>query len=72
MIAVIGILASMLMPGLGRAKAKARSIECINHLKQLGITTLSYAEDNEGRIPVQFPSEPWKTWGSELSTKPES
>ena len=67
-IAVIGILASLLLPSLGGAKAKAKSIQCLNQLRQLGIATLSYAGENEGKIPIQFPAEPQKTWGSELST----
>lgn len=67
-IAVIGILASLLLPALGNAKARAKSIQCLNQLRQLGLATLIYAEDNEGKVPIQFPAEPQKTWGSELST----
>jgi prepilin-type N-terminal cleavage/methylation domain-containing protein len=67
-VATIAILASMLLPALGRAKEKAKSIECMNHLRQLGVATLMYADDNGGKVPIQFPDEPQKTWGSALST----
>src|SRR5258706_199652 len=45
-IAVIGILASLLLPALARAKATAQRAQCINNEKQLAITWLMYAGDN--------------------------
>ncbi len=47
-IAIIAILAAMLLPALSRAKAKAHEIACLNDLKQMGIGTILYANDNEG------------------------
>jgi prepilin-type N-terminal cleavage/methylation domain-containing protein len=67
-IAIIAILAGLLLPALGRAKEKAKSIQCLNQLRQLGLATLIYADENEGKVPIQFPGQPQKTWGSELST----
>ncbi|HKQ36690.1 MAG TPA: type II secretion system protein [Verrucomicrobiae bacterium] len=50
-IAIIAILTSLLLPALGRSKAKVYNAACVNNLRQLGIATRVYAGDNEERLP---------------------
>ncbi len=47
-IAIIAILAGLLLPALGVAKAKAKTIACLNHLKQAGVAAQMYLGDNSG------------------------
>src|SRR6187549_2503388 len=49
-IAIIAILAGMLLPALSRAKARTKKIGCLNNLKQLGLRSMLYAEDNDGHL----------------------
>lgn len=68
-IAIIAILASLLLPALAKAKEKARSVQDLNNLKQLGIATLMYAHEFENKIqlePVTAGSN--SSWGVILST----
>jgi prepilin-type N-terminal cleavage/methylation domain-containing protein/prepilin-type processing-associated H-X9-DG protein len=59
-ITIIGIIASLLLPALSRAKTKALNTVCVNNLRQLGIATRTYAEDNNNRLPSAeiLPTEP--------------
>jgi prepilin-type N-terminal cleavage/methylation domain-containing protein len=50
-IGVIGILASMLMPALARAKAKANATKCLNNIRQVNLAATMYAGDNDDELP---------------------
>ena len=50
-IAIIAILAGMLLPALGRAKAKAQGILCMSNTKQLGLAVIMYAGDANEWFP---------------------
>ncbi|MDD7986600.1 type II secretion system protein [Lentisphaera marina] len=56
-VAIIGILASMLLPVLSKGRAKARQAVCTSNLKQMYYATYSYTTDNDGAYPAtRFPN----------------
>lgn len=50
-ISIIGILASLLLPALKKAKDSAKAISCVNNLKQIGLSVFMYADDNKNMVP---------------------
>src|SRR5436190_2192579 len=61
-IAIIAILAAMLLPALGKAKAKAQDISCRSNLRQLQLCWHLYVDDNNQAMP------PTSTWPTGFST----
>lgn len=50
-IAIIAIIAALLLPALASAKAKARQIQCLGQMRQIGLATRLYADENGGLFP---------------------
>jgi prepilin-type N-terminal cleavage/methylation domain-containing protein len=51
-IGIIGILAALLLPAFGRAKSKSRNIVCVSQLRQLGMATRMYTDENNNLLPT--------------------
>lgn len=51
-IAIIAILTGLLLPAASQSRMKARNATCLNNLRQLGIATRLYADDNQERLPI--------------------
>ncbi len=50
-IAIIGILASILIPTVSAVRESARNAQCMSNLRQIGMGILAATEENEGRFP---------------------
>ncbi|HYG21357.1 MAG TPA: prepilin-type N-terminal cleavage/methylation domain-containing protein [Verrucomicrobiae bacterium] len=58
-IAIIAILAAMLLPALSRAKLKAKDVQCINNVKQLGLAHSMYLGDFNKSFQYTYDQNLW-------------
>lgn len=67
-IAIIGILASALLPAVTRAKRKAHQTACLSNLRQIGLAMQMHLPDNDDRfvdrrdLKTALGFKPWSTW----------
>ena len=61
-IAIIAILAAMLLPALDQARRRAKSIQCVGNLRQLGAGLSLYVSDSDGILPPGDYSSSGGTW----------
>src|SRR5258705_13466982 len=53
-VATIGILASLLLPVLSKAKIKAQRVNCLSNMRQLGMGWTMYYHDNSGVLVESY------------------
>lgn len=51
-IAIIGILAAILLPVLGKSEMRAKRIMCVNGLGQVGLAFHTFSNDHNGKYPM--------------------
>lgn len=69
-ISIIALLIALLLPALGSARRSARSVTCMNQLKQIGLATHLYAEEHKQMLPRSthsYLAHGVKPWGYALS-----
>ncbi|HJN16125.1 MAG TPA: prepilin-type N-terminal cleavage/methylation domain-containing protein [Armatimonadota bacterium] len=57
-IAIIAVLAAIMYPVFAAARAKARQVQCVSNVTQIGIALKLYADDHSGYLPSFSQSHP--------------
>ncbi len=53
-IAIIGVLAAILIPVVGKVRQSARASRCVSNMRQLGAAFSLFVGDNKGLLPVTY------------------
>jgi len=69
-IAIIGILAAILIPTVGKVRSMARTTKCLSNLRQIGTAAALFSNDNKGLLvpaglnnaPGFFGDGSWDRW----------
>ncbi len=58
---IIALLAGMLLPALGRAKERAKRIQCLGNLRQFDLSLHNYGNEYDNKLPRSPPlgTVPW-------------
>jgi prepilin-type N-terminal cleavage/methylation domain-containing protein/prepilin-type processing-associated H-X9-DG protein len=65
-IAIIAILASMLLPALNKARDKAKTLTCLNNLKQTMLAQQLYVDDYNDYLVPAYDDTVWDYWSEIL------
>jgi prepilin-type processing-associated H-X9-DG protein len=65
-VALAGIVASLMIPSVQRGADAARSAEDVARLRQLSAVLLSYGQENEGQLPRMWSGSGTYTWLARL------
>jgi len=55
-VAIIGTLSALLLPAVNTARFRAQGVACINQLRQIGLGFQMFANEHDGKLPMQVPA----------------
>ena len=55
-VGIIAILAAILLPALSQGGARAKRIQCVNNLRQIGLAFHTFAHEHNGQFPMAVPA----------------
>lgn len=67
-LAIIGIVAALLLPGLSKAKESGKSTSCKGNLHQIGLALQMYVSDSRNRMPTMYDQKAGTNYQTNLPT----